>query len=1039
MMKCRKRALLSLIVAVLFLIFKLLIWLTQREKPIHPYMTNHPDLQIRDLPLQATKIDRKSTRGKVRARSRVSKDIMDDDVKDNKSSVPDQKEGRVLVLIVPHSHTDPGWLQTLQEYYNTKVKNILDLAVSKLTVRTDMTFIWSETIFLHMWWKEADSVKRSMLKKLVHDGRFEIVAGGWVMPDQAVTHYKALLIQLQIAHEWLTTEFQVSPKVAWSIDPFGHSPTLPYLWSQTGYKLAVTQRVSQKYKSVMASRRQLEFTWRQQWDKAGKTDLFCHVPPYKLYNIEQACGPDPSVCLLLDIKAMPVDLTQVIHKDGTESVIDNLISAVAHQLRKKAANYNHDVVILPLGDDFRYDTDLEWDKMHAVLDIIITYINNNPKFNMMMKYGTLKDYLAEVKNQYNTSGSPLYTGDFLPYTDNGNDYWTGFYSSRPEQKRAIRELQETFHAGSVWNSLSPLTNSRRSRDEMEHVAWTVSLMQHHDAITGTSKAAVVGDYRSRAREDRDLARAVICNSVEKIVKSKSDQESSVNGEEIWKYYEFSLNRPQLLTFSSRTIWYIVFVNSLTQPRHEVISFVIDTSDVSVTNNFGTRVAAQVNPSKESDQAVSFQMYVLQIPVFIEFMSIAIYTISRTATNASGLPHTNIAVRNNHLNAMPFNVFNRMDIKDDLRLSNSYIAAVFCPVNGSLMYVYLKDSDTKIAVRSELLVYNSSRKSGAYIFAPLGDAHNIFSSLPGIFIASGQLSQQIEVTYTGVTLTYSLYNTEGPNAKVIHVTCRVNVNIPEMSDLELILRFVTNIDSRGILYTDNNGFQHTKRKYRRDTPIAANYYPMATDAVIQDSSARFTVHASHAHGVASLHTGELEIMLDRRPTSDDGRGLGQGMMYSNAHVDMLSLQFEKCSTENKRMCISKEMFLPTLDSILINDYLQCPIITIQSNSQYQVKTFKLLSEKLPIDTTIVTMKKKRISSDQLSLRLVLHRRGTVKSGLGNTRDHPINLWSLVKDMYILYVRETSLTFLETKRALQPGEKVYLEPMTMTAFEIGLMTV
>lgn len=959
-------------------------------------------------------------RTKPGPRTRLTKNLFDNEIEPSNDAT---REGRIITIIVPHSHTDPGWLYTVQDYYNKTVRRIIDLVVSKLTYRSEMTFIWSETIFLYMWWTEADSVKRSLLKTLVQEGRFEIAAGGWVMADPSVTHYAALLIQIQEAREWLSTKLQVSPKAAWAIDSFGHSQTLPYLWSQTGYDFTVAQRVSQNYKRIMGSRRQLEFTWRQHWDEQGSTDFFCHIPPYKFYDIAHSCGPDTSVCSLLDFKTSSLNFTKVRRKEGTESTIDHLITSIVRQLRRKAANFNHNVVLLPLGDDLRYDNEQEWVTMYANLDIIITYINNNPKFNMMMKYGTLKTYLMEVKKQYNTSNSPIYSDDFLPYTDSPNDYWTGYYSSRPEQKRAIRELQETYYAASVWNSLLlTMDSSHHSRNDLEHVVRTLSLLQHHNAITGTSKSVVIGDYRSRARDDRDLARTVICNSVQKIIQTKSDKESPESVESVWKFYEFSWERPQLISFSSRKTWYLVFVNSLPKPRNEVISIILDIKDLLVTNSYGIEVPIQINPFRESTHRISRHIYVIQIPLSIEPMSITTFTISRTIAYLS--PHKNIA------KLIPSD---KKEIKQDLRLSNSHIVAVFSPLTGSLTYVYLKDSDTKITVTSEFLVYNSSKHSGAYVFAPDGIARRVFSSPPTIFTAAGDLSQQIDVIYKGVTLTYTLYNTEnGVNAEVIYVTCQMDFDMAEMSDLEIILRFVTDIDSQGILYTDVNGFQHSMRSYKSDKPIAANYYPMTTNAVIQDNITRFTVHATHAHGVASLRNGELEIMLDRHPTNDDGKDLGQGIAYSNSHVDRFLLQFEKC---NDNMCQSE--FLPTLDSISANDYLQCPIINILSNTQYEQKTFKLLTKQLPPDTTIVTMKKTIVSSNQFTLQLVLHRRGAVESR--NARAQPINLWSMVQDMYALNVKETSLDFSQVKRALSPGEDVYLQPMTMGAFEIGLLTV
>lgn len=35
-------------------------------------------------------------------------------------------EDFIHVHVIPHSHDDAGWLNTVQEYYDNKVKNILD-------------------------------------------------------------------------------------------------------------------------------------------------------------------------------------------------------------------------------------------------------------------------------------------------------------------------------------------------------------------------------------------------------------------------------------------------------------------------------------------------------------------------------------------------------------------------------------------------------------------------------------------------------------------------------------------------------------------------------------------------------------------------------------------------------------------------------------------------------------------------------------------------------------------------------------------------
>ena len=86
---------------------------------------------------------------------------------------------------------------------------------------------------------------------------------GWVMHDEAVSHYRDDLLQLQLGQAWLWTEFKVKPQSVWLIDPFGHSPTTPLFYP--GMKGAVINRIHRDVREARKAKKDLEFFWQPKW------------------------------------------------------------------------------------------------------------------------------------------------------------------------------------------------------------------------------------------------------------------------------------------------------------------------------------------------------------------------------------------------------------------------------------------------------------------------------------------------------------------------------------------------------------------------------------------------------------------------------------------------------------------------------------------------------------------------------------------------------------------------------------------------------
>lgn len=155
------------------------------------------------------------------------------------------------IVVMPHSHNDPGWLKTFEEYFQSHTHKILDNAVKKLPQLNDLTFIWTEISFLELWWRNSDENKRKVFKELVQSGRIEIMTGGWVMTDEAAAHVYAMVDQLIEGHQWVKKHLNVTPKHSWSIDPFGHGSTMPYIYGAIDFEGSIIQRIHYNWKEVM--------------------------------------------------------------------------------------------------------------------------------------------------------------------------------------------------------------------------------------------------------------------------------------------------------------------------------------------------------------------------------------------------------------------------------------------------------------------------------------------------------------------------------------------------------------------------------------------------------------------------------------------------------------------------------------------------------------------------------------------------------------------------------------------------------------------
>jgi carbonic anhydrase len=241
-----------------------------------------------------------------------------------------KQEKTLEVIVIPHSHCDPGWLQTFEGYFEQQTRHILDGMVKHLTEKPDMKFIYAEMSFFELWWSTQTDEVREKVAKLIEKGQLEIVTGAWVMTDEANAHYYATVMETFEGHEFLQNQLAYAPRNHWSIDPFGISPTLAQVMKSANLSNLAIQRVHYSVKKHLAQKKQLEFLWRQLFAGASdRTDIPTHMFPFYSYDVPHTCGPDPSVCCQFDFRRLGnmgcpwgKQPQRIIEKCGTKSLTD---------------------------------------------------------------------------------------------------------------------------------------------------------------------------------------------------------------------------------------------------------------------------------------------------------------------------------------------------------------------------------------------------------------------------------------------------------------------------------------------------------------------------------------------------------------------------------------------------------------------------------------------------------------------------------------------------------------------------------------------
>ena len=371
--------------------------------------------------------------------------------------------------VIPHSHDDLGWLQTIQEYYNSKVDSIFTTTLAALDekkvesgMENDLKrkFVYSEVGFVKMFLDSDPATRASKIQKikdLQANGQWEWVNGGMSQADSASPHYEDILDNYFYGLRYLQKTFGATSQAGWQLDPFGHSLTLSWAASKFGMKHIVLTRIDQKERDRRTKEETLQFRWKFPDGASIVTHIIPGYCPYEPLDCDDDC----------DIAKFDLEKYRKNTEDFTKG-------------------FKHDTFVLD-GCDFAWSKASDRFKF---TDYVIEKDGTSA-------YSLWSDYRKAFESQVGEL-KPFF-GDFFVYEEGNSDSWSGYFTTKPRLKFKNKDT------GKVLRSLRALAFTSFSREQLDaatlgnlaDMAEDFGILLHHDSITGTAKIHVDEDYVTR--------------------------------------------------------------------------------------------------------------------------------------------------------------------------------------------------------------------------------------------------------------------------------------------------------------------------------------------------------------------------------------------------------------------------------------------------------------------------------------------------------------------------------------------------------------
>jgi lysosomal alpha-mannosidase len=786
---------------------------------------------------------------------------------------------KIRVHLVPHTHDDVGWLETYDGYFQSHVHSILDTMTEMLTQHPTRKFVYVEMAFFKKWWDLQTDAKKDSVRLLVKNKQFEIVNAGWSMNDEACPYYEDIIDNMQTGIEWISKELGFTSFIGWQLDPFGHSSTNARIQAKLGFDFQVFSRMNQKDREQRFANQ----TLRSVWTPNNREKIL--IEP----NVANYCEP-----------GWMLDET---YKGDPKAGADKFYAYV----KNNSAYYQKKVILQLLGCDFQY---VDGPKVYENHLVVLQYIWDHPETygDIEFKYSIPSEYLEDLK-----SVNEVYTektDDYWAYGEQDNDYWSGYFTSRPLMKYMARYTGKAFQAVRQFLSfnLMGLVPEQRANlagqllnNNVEFIALQLGVAMHHDAVSGTAKQFVQDDYYTRLNDALHNITGIVNTVLAMDIKAlffdttKDNYTSGVTA--FPANLEFcDLQDPYLTSCLSTNLndqqSALLVVYNPTDNAKKVHKVPVKDEKVTVYNNQNQKLPAEVfcesywNGNQcwlffvdGSMKAFGTNYYLLRV----DDASTSTKKVELSQCSGEAGKQCSLTVQG----------------------YGQDLVAEFVPSSDKTI-TFSNDGETEgfsVAVdyRNYIGMINNGPNSGAYVFRPNEDTYvspRSYSTFDKIFTAQGEIMSlaRLEGDFANCTISFN-------HAEDSIATSKDGVMMtlePEIGPLSIsggqgqeVVQILTHstIENNSVFYTDSNGLDMQKRTFGRQptfdiTPdpidvIPSSYYPVNAAIYVQDSTTRMTVLTDRSEGGTSRGNGQIETMMHRTTVldasgADDQKGVGEAL-------------------------------------------------------------------------------------------------------------------------------------------------------------------